>query len=84
MPLAFFASAGRGYLLPIGVAIMLVVFANLLTVLGWAPYFPWAVPGLYAQAKGYLAPASCPLALLTGLAGMLATYVWWNYADQSR
>jgi ABC-2 type transport system permease protein len=84
MPLAFFASAGRGYLLPIGVAILLVVMANLLAVLGWGAYFPWAVPGLFAQAKGYLVPASYPIALLAGAAGMLATYTWWRYADQSR
>jgi ABC-2 type transport system permease protein len=84
MPLAFFAGAGRGYLLPIGVAILLVVMANLLAVLGWGPYFPWAVPGLYAQAKGDLVPASYLIALLTGIAGMLATYAWWRYADQSR
>jgi hypothetical protein len=63
---------------------MLVVLANLLAVLGLGPYFPWAVPALYAQAKDSLVPASLPIALLAGLAGMLATYAWWMYADQSQ
>jgi ABC-2 type transport system permease protein len=84
LPFAFFASVGRGYLLPLGVAILLLVMANLLAALGWAAYFPWAVPGLFAQGTDYLAPISYPIAILTGVAGMIATYGWWKYADQSR
>ena len=84
MPFAFFASVGRGYLLPIGVAILALMMANLVGILGWGAYFPWAVPGLYAQGKGYLTLISYPIAILTGLAGMIGTYLWWKYADQSR
>jgi ABC-2 type transport system permease protein len=84
MPFAFFASVGRGYLLPIGVAILALIMANLVAIMGWGAYFPWAVPGLYAQGKGYLTPISYPIAILTGLAGMIGTYLWWKYADQSR
>ena len=69
MPLALFASVGRGYLLPLGVAIMLVVAANFLTVLGWGPFFPWSAPGLYAQGKGDLAPVSYAIDIMAGLAG---------------
>ncbi len=58
MPFAFFASVGRGYLLPIGVAILALIMANLVVVIGWGAYFPWAVPGLYSQGKGHLAPIS--------------------------
>jgi ABC-2 type transport system permease protein len=81
---AFFASVGRGYLLPIGVAILALIMANLVVVMGWGEYFPWAVPGLFAQGQGYLLPISYGIAVLTGLAGMGATYLWWKYADQSR
>jgi len=84
MPFALFASVGQGYLLPIGVAILALIMANILGLAGWGEYFPWAVPGLYAQGKGYLAPISYPIAILTGLAGMIGTYLWWKYADQSR
>ena len=83
-PFAFFASVGRGYLLPIGVAILVVVMANVVVIAGWGEYFPWAVPGLFAQGKSVLTPASYWVVLFTGLAGMLVTYLWWKFADQNR
>ena len=84
IPFAFFASLGRGYLLPVGMAILALMMANLVAVAGWGEYFPWAVPGLLAQGKSSLTLASYAVVLLTGLAGMVATYLWWKYADQSR
>ncbi len=84
LPFALFASVGRGYLLPIGVAIVSLILANLVVVLGLGEYFPWAVPGLYAQGKSALAPVSYWIVGITGLAGIAATYVWWKFADQSR
>jgi hypothetical protein len=42
------------------------------------------VPGLFAQGKSPLPPISFVIVVLTGLAGMLATYLWWKYADQNR
>jgi ABC-2 type transport system permease protein len=84
LPFALFASAGRGYLLPIGLAVLTLMMTNLVAIVGYGEYFPWAVPGLFAQAKSPLAPVSYWIAILTGLAGMLATYLWWKYADQSR
>jgi len=84
MPYAFFASVGRGYLLPIGLAVLALMLANLVVVLGWGEYFPWAVPGLYAQGKGTLGPIGYPIAILTGVAGMIGTILWWKYADQNR
>jgi ABC-2 type transport system permease protein len=84
LPFAFFASVGRGYLLPIGVAILTLILANLTAVIGLAPYFPWAIPALYAQGQDALVPISYAIVLLTGVAGMIGTYLWWKYADQSR
>ena len=84
LPFALFASVGRGYLLPIGVAILTLILANLAAVIGLAPYFPWAIPGLYAQGQGTLVPISYPIVMLTGVAGMAGTYLWYKYADQSR
>jgi ABC-2 type transport system permease protein len=84
MPFAFFASVGRGYLLPIGVAILSLMAANLVVVLGRGETFPWAVPMLYAQGKSVLPPVSYGVVIFTALAGMLATYLWWKYADQNR
>ena len=87
-PVAFFASVGRGYLLPMGMTILFVLFANVLAVAGWGSYFPWAIPAVYAGAGGSanvgLEPASYWIVALTGLAGMTATYLWWRFADQNR
>ena len=84
MPFALFASIGRGYLLPLGMAVLLLMMTNLVAIAGWGDYFPWAVPGLYAQGKSSLTSVSYWIVLLTGLAGMIATYLWWKYADQNR
>ncbi len=82
MPIAFFASAGRGYLLPIGMGILALIMANVVVLVGWGEYFPFALPGLYAQGENYLGPLSYAIAVLTAAAGILGTYVWWRYADQ--
>ncbi len=84
MPFGFVASLGRGYLLPIGTAVLTLMMTNVVIIAGWGDYFPWAVPGLYAQGKSVLAPVSYWIVFLTGLAGILATYLWWKYADQNR
>jgi ABC-2 type transport system permease protein len=84
LPFALFASVGRGYLLPLGVAVLALITANLVVIVGWGEYFPWAVPALYAQGKSYTGPISYGIVFLTGLAGMIGTYLWWKYADQNR
>ena len=84
LPFAFFASLGRGYLLPIGVCFMVLILANLVMAAGWGEYFPWAVLAIYAQGKQALPPASFVIVLLTGLVGVAGTYLWWKYADQNR
>ncbi len=85
-PFAFFASMGRGYLLPMGVTLLVLVLGNVFAIAGWGTYFPWAVPALYAEftGKGDLGAASYLLVLLTGLAGLAGTYLWWKYVDQNR
>ena len=85
-PVAFFASIGRGYLLPVGVTILFVLLANVLVVAGWGPYFPWAIPALYAgtgDADVSLGLASYIVVAATSLVGIVGTYLWWHFADQS-
>lgn len=60
------------------------MMTNIVALIGWGEYFPWAVPGLYAQGKGSLPPISYWIVFLTSLVGMIATYLWWKYADQNR
>jgi ABC-2 type transport system permease protein len=86
-PVGFFASFGRGYLLPVGITLLFVLFANVLAVLGWGAYFPWAVPALYAGAGDStltVEPISYWIVLLTMVAGIGLTYIWWRFADQSK
>jgi ABC-2 type transport system permease protein len=84
LPFALIASIGRGYLLPIGVAILMMMMVNLAQILGWGEFFPWAVPVIFALGKSHLTPISYWIVLLTGLAGVLGTYFWWKLADQNR
>lgn len=86
-PVAFFASAGRGYLLPLGIAFLILILANVIAVIGWGNYFPWSIPGMYAGFTGSsarLEPVSYWIVAFTALAGIAATHLWWKYADQSR
>jgi ABC-2 type transport system permease protein len=84
VPFALLASVGRGYLLPLGAAILTLIMANLVAIAGWGDYFPWGIPGMYAQGKESLPAISYLIVVLTGLAGAVATYLWWKFADQSR
>lgn len=84
MPFALFASIGRGYLLPLSMAVLIVMLTNLVAIIGWGEFFPWAVPALYVMGENALLPISYWIAFLTGLVGMTATYLWWKYADQNR
>jgi ABC-2 type transport system permease protein len=83
LPFGLFASVGRGYLLPIGIAVLTVILGNLSITLGWGEYFPWAIPALVLQ-EATIPPFSYGLVLLTGLAGVVGTHLWWKYADQNR
>jgi ABC-2 type transport system permease protein len=86
---AFFASAGRGFLPALAWSILLLLAAQIISVLGWGDWFPWAVPGLLSNAAGAEAAAglgvhSYVLVALTFAAGVAATLGWWWRADQVR
>jgi ABC-2 type transport system permease protein len=86
-PIAFIAGASRGYLAPMGFAIVVLVLAQVLAAVGWGPFFPWSVPALSAglgepQESGLPLASYCTV-LVTGAAGTLATFLWWKYADHS-
>lgn len=87
-PIAFFASVGRGYLLPMGVAILALILAQVVAATGWGEYFPWSVPALRAGMAGpqdaSLGPISYVIVLLTSLTGMIGTLLWWALADQTQ
>ena len=83
LPFALVASAGRGYLLPLGMAVLTMVISNVIAVAGWGEIFPWTVSGMYTQCIP-LPMTSYVIVIATGLLGMIATYAWWMMADQSQ
>ena len=84
---AFVAGVGRGYLPPLGWAVLTLAIAQVLGVLGWAAWFPWAVPVLVVGAAGPASEtatgASVAVVVLTALLGLVATVVWWQRADEA-
>jgi ABC-2 type transport system permease protein len=86
LPLAWAASAGRGYLPAIGVMVLLVFLAQVLSVLGLGPWFPWAAPALLSGAAGpeaqNLGVETYLLVTTTVLVGIAGAIAWWRAADQ--
>lgn len=79
------ASVGRGSLAGVAFMVLALITSQILSVMGWGEYFPWSVPALVSGAVEGLVPGlvSYWIVALTGLAGMLLTYVWWLQADQA-
>src|SRR5262249_24439613 len=86
LPLAWAASAGRGYLPAFGVTILLFFLAQVLSVLGLGPWFPWAVPALLSGAAGPEAQQVGGGTFLVVVAvvagGITGVTAWWRAADQ--
>lgn len=84
--IAFFASYGRGYLPPIGFALLTLIIAQFTGLVGLGPYFPWRIPILYATSIGgesaQLGLISYTILFLTSILGLIGTLVWWRFADQ--
>jgi ABC-2 type transport system permease protein len=88
MPLvALVASAGRGYLAPLGWAFLTLFLAQILAAIGWGAWFPWSVPALYSELAGprstQLGSQSYVVVGATCVVGLLGTFVWWRSADQT-
>ncbi|MBI4789304.1 MAG: ABC transporter permease [Chloroflexi bacterium] len=81
-PIVFFASAGHGYLPPIGFVFLVALLTQVISAAGWGEYFPWSVPVLYSQGTE-LGTVSYVIVILTSLAGLAGTFLWWEWADQS-
>ena len=85
---AFFASAGKGYLPSFGWTILTVALAQIVAITGWGDWFPWSIPALFSGAAGprtgLLGWYSYPLLLVASLIGVMATFYWWRNADHTR
>ena len=87
LPVAFFAITGKGYLVPLGVVVILIVLSQIMGALGLGTYFPWAIPGIYSGSGGenfkmLLNYFSFLIVFITGIAGYITTILWWKYSDQ--
>lgn len=85
--ITFVTCISRGYLLPVGLAILILIVTQFvyLGFPGITPYFPWAIPGLYSGVAGPLSPKpgviSYVILGITSILGIAGTAAWWRYAD---
>jgi ABC-2 type transport system permease protein len=80
---ALFASVGRGYLLPIGCSLVLMILAQFIGATGWGPWFPWSVALTAGMAEVPVLGGSLAVVIATGALGLAATLLWWRRADQT-
>ena len=87
-PVSLVTSISRGYLLPVGFIILMMIITQLVGVgLPFImPYFPWAIPALISGVAGEGNPEANVLSWIilcvTVLLGFAGTAAWWRYADQ--
>ncbi len=85
---AFFASAGKGYLPSFGWMILTVALAQIIIITGWGDWFPWSIPALFSGAagprSGLLGWYSYVIIILASLIGFAITFYWWRNADQTK
>lgn len=61
--MSLMAAFSKGIIAPLGLLIFVMILSQIVGVIGLGPYFPWAIPGLFA------APAGVP-----GMSLVLASY----------
>lgn len=87
-PVAWIAMLGRGYLPPLGFAILTLVLGNVFAATGWGKWFPYAIVPLYTGIAGprvsVLEPGSYAVVLLLFAAGVAATVWQVRAADNSQ
>jgi ABC-2 type transport system permease protein len=88
LPTAYIASIGRGYLPPMGWAVLTIFLSQIIAALGYGDDFPWSVPAIFSGMAGPNAPQtglhSYIMLLLTGILGLIFTLLWWRSADQTK
>lgn len=86
-PVAYVASAGKGYMLPISVVILLLILTQFIFVgiPELSVWFPWALPALISGVAGPIAPEPRVVSwVLFGaviVAGSIGTIFIWRYGD---
>lgn len=86
---ALLSSIGRGYLPALGWAILTLIGAQIISILGWGDILPWSVPVLLSgmfgpQGVAQLGTHSYLLVFLAAILGIGGTVIWWLKADQTK
>jgi len=85
---AWIAALGRGYLAPLGFALLTLLLGMGLGATGWGKWFPWSIVPLFAGIAGprteTLASGSLVVLALTCAAGVAATIWLFTYADNNQ
>jgi len=86
-PVALLASIGRGYLSPLGFVVFTIVLAQIVAALGYGHLFPWSIPaivsGVTRDDNVAIEGVGIIIILITNIFGIVATMLWWNYADHN-
>jgi hypothetical protein len=87
-PVAWIATVGRGYMPPLGFAILTLGLGDVFTHTGWAPWFPYSIVPLLIGMVGnpvQTLPVGSYLVMgLTFVAGIAATIAQLRYADNAQ
>jgi ABC-2 type transport system permease protein len=85
---AWIATLGRGYLLPIGFTLFMLLMGNVFGATGWGKWFPWSIVPMLAGMAGprleVLAPGSLVVVGLVFVGGVAATTWQLYYADNTQ
>lgn len=85
-PVAWVTLVGRGYMAPLGFALMMLLLGNVFSKTGWAVWFPWSVIPILLGTVGKPAPlpvGSYAVAALT-FAGGIAAAIMQMRADNTQ
>ena len=85
---ALFASFGRGYLTSMGWIFFTIAAGQIVAVLGWGGWFPWAIPAMFSGMAGpsseMIGTYSYIIMIITFIIGIALIYLWWYKADHTR
>jgi len=84
-PVSWITTVSRGIIAPFGFIILTMIMAQFTGLIGWGPYFPWAIPGLFsvhvAMPGMKVVPASYIILAGTFLFAYFATLYVWQHGD---
>jgi ABC-type transport system involved in multi-copper enzyme maturation permease subunit len=85
---AWIATLGRGYMPPLGFALLTLALGDVFTHTGWAPWFPWSIVpmliGMVGKPVQTLPVGSLVVVALTFAVGVAATIAQLRYADNTQ